>query len=423
MHEKNAEKSKKALKINNINSKQLNKKGETSSCGSCGACSRLKSPQVSSEGVSTALSHAKAVGKESCALSFMQSNYGNRFTASVLSPTIQKKCSCGGSCSGCKEEEAERISMSIMRMESPGINLKPSAFDCQPSVKNEEQAQISEIISSKSSGQRLQDNTRSFMDERFGYDFSHVRIHTDSHAARKSDELNAEAFTIGRDVFFNAGRYRPSSAEGKKLLSHELTHVIQQGKAPQIQLRTERRAGYRVDDAEDCAGNWQDIGVATAEARRMVQSAINALGPGARAAERIRNALQRHFHLDQRAIDETGNYSLLLKLTTVINNFRYINNAFSGTIPFECERTNDGWFCRVNRYGYVRLIWSDIHLCPHWFAMTPRNQARGIVHEMSHKYAGTDDEAYEHNPEYRNLSVNDAIDNADSYACFARDVS
>src|SRR5574337_708765 len=110
------------------------------------------------------------MGKESCAVSFMQSNYGNRFTASVLSPTvqkktischselvsesqglnptIQKKCSCGGSCARCKgEEEAEQVSMSIMKMESPALSHQPSAISYKPSANSSEQNLISEIMS------------------------------------------------------------------------------------------------------------------------------------------------------------------------------------------------------------------------------------------------------------------------------------
>ncbi|MBF8251521.1 MAG: hypothetical protein HW382_1149 [Deltaproteobacteria bacterium] len=148
-----------------------------------------------------------------------------------LAPTIQKKCSCGGSCSRCKgEEEADKVSMSIMKMESPAISHKPYAISYMPSAINQrdEQAQISEIMASKGSGHSLDDNSRSFMEQRFGYDFNHVRIHTDSYAARKSNELNAEAFIIGKDIFFNTGRHNPSSSDGKKLLAHELTHVVQQ---------------------------------------------------------------------------------------------------------------------------------------------------------------------------------------------------
>lgn len=220
-------------RISNNAAKQLNKDKGVNSCNSCGVCNRLRSPHSSSEGALLALSQAKAIGKESCAASFMQKNYGNGFTAKLLSrpsavggqPTIQKKCSCGGSCQNCKgEEEAEKISMSIMKMESG----QQSVAGGRRTADSGEHVQISEIMSSKGSGHGLDDNTRSFMGKRFGYDFSHVRLHNDSYAARKSNELNAEAFTIGRDVFFNQGRYSPSSTQGKQLLAHELTHVVQQ---------------------------------------------------------------------------------------------------------------------------------------------------------------------------------------------------
>lgn len=235
-----SESSKTTSKKTETTPKQVTHKRDSSYCGSCGVCSSLRSPRVTSENISIAMSQAKATGKESCAVSFMQKNHGNRFTASALAPSIQKtsiqkKCGCGGGCSKDKaEEEAERVSMSIMKMESPMISRKPSVISYQPSANNNEQSVISDIMSNKGSGHGLDDNTSSFMEQGFGYDFSHVRLHTDSYATRKSNELNAEAFTIGRDVFFNAGRYNPSSAGGKQLLAHELTHVVQQGSQPDL---------------------------------------------------------------------------------------------------------------------------------------------------------------------------------------------
>ena len=86
------------------------------------------------------------------------------------------------------------------------------------------------LHSLKGSGQRLPTSVRSFFEPRFGVDFSHVRVHTDSTAARLSRQLNAEAFTYGRDIYFGEGRYNPSTASGKRLLAHELTHVMQQRK-------------------------------------------------------------------------------------------------------------------------------------------------------------------------------------------------
>jgi hypothetical protein len=66
------------------------------------------------------------------------------------------------------------------------------------------------------------------MEHAFGADFSAVRLHTNTGAAQASRNLNAQAFTYGNDIFFDQGKYDPSSIEGKQLLAHELTHTIQQ---------------------------------------------------------------------------------------------------------------------------------------------------------------------------------------------------
>ncbi|RLB60373.1 MAG: hypothetical protein DRG80_05420 [Deltaproteobacteria bacterium] len=68
------------------------------------------------------------------------------------------------------------------------------------------------------------------MEERFGVDFSNVRIHADSEAACMARVLNAEAFTYGRDIYFGEGRYKPNTLTGKWLLANELVHVVQQSK-------------------------------------------------------------------------------------------------------------------------------------------------------------------------------------------------
>jgi hypothetical protein len=69
-----------------------------------------------------------------------------------------------------------------------------------------------------------------------GHDLSNVRVHTDSTADNLSRQLNAKAFTTGNDIFFQQGAYNPSSSEGQHLISHELTHVVQQGASvPSVQ--------------------------------------------------------------------------------------------------------------------------------------------------------------------------------------------
>ena len=86
----------------------------------------------------------------------------------------------------------------------------------------------SAMRSSKGSGNPLPQDTRTDMGNRFGSDFSNVRIHNDSGAARMSSQINAHAFTHGSDIYFNHGQYNSSDSSGRRLLAHELTHVVQQ---------------------------------------------------------------------------------------------------------------------------------------------------------------------------------------------------
>ncbi|MGA2349999.1 MAG: DUF4157 domain-containing protein [Terracidiphilus sp.] len=85
----------------------------------------------------------------------------------------------------------------------------------------------------RSSGQPLDRATRREMESRFGYDFSHVRLHTDNRAAASAQSLSAKAYTVGSDVVFAPGRFAPQTTEGRHLLAHELTHVVQQTTKPE----------------------------------------------------------------------------------------------------------------------------------------------------------------------------------------------
>jgi hypothetical protein len=81
---------------------------------------------------------------------------------------------------------------------------------------------------SRGKGHSLPDEIRAFMEERFGKDFSDARVHSDGEAADLNRELQAQAFTHGHDMFFGSGKYNPRTVDGKYLLAHELTHVVQQ---------------------------------------------------------------------------------------------------------------------------------------------------------------------------------------------------
>ena len=129
-------------------------------------------------------------------------------------------------CAECKKEESEKL------------HRKPLSATVTPFIqtKNEATNDVSDGLSqsiqtSKGRGNSMDSNTQSFMSSRFGSDFSDVKIHTDNQAVQLSRNLNAKAFTVGNDVYFNEGQYQPGFAAGKQLLAHELTHTLQQGGA------------------------------------------------------------------------------------------------------------------------------------------------------------------------------------------------
>ncbi len=98
-----------------------------------------------------------------------------------------------------------------------------------PTVVKASRTVESSINSLSTDGQPLSKSVRNYFEPRFGYDFSEVRVHTDSKASEAAKSINARAFTKGRSIVFGVGQYLPETTKGKSLLGHELTHVVQQG--------------------------------------------------------------------------------------------------------------------------------------------------------------------------------------------------
>ncbi len=80
----------------------------------------------------------------------------------------------------------------------------------------------------RSAGEPLDASARTFLEPRFGYDFSQVRVHTDARAEASARAVNAHAYTVGRDVVMPSHAYQPGTSSGRQLLAHELSHVVQQ---------------------------------------------------------------------------------------------------------------------------------------------------------------------------------------------------
>lgn len=92
-------------------------------------------------------------------------------------------------------------------------------------------------------GNPMASETRTWMESKFGMGFGNVRIHDNANSQHLNRKLNAKAFTHGDHIFFNSGEYSPHSFQGKKLLAHELTHVVQQGGMAGLAEELDKRVG------------------------------------------------------------------------------------------------------------------------------------------------------------------------------------
>ena len=122
-------------------------------------------------------------------------------------------------------------------------------------------------------GRPLEPEARASLEPRFGFDFSGVRVHTDGRAAASARAVNALAYTAGNHVVFDEGRYQPSSPAGRRLLAHELTHVVQQHGASSTggPLPLDDPAGAREGEAERASHAGSAVALTPGGVARSVQ--------------------------------------------------------------------------------------------------------------------------------------------------------
>ncbi|KAF5435365.1 Peptidoglycan-binding (PGRP) domain of peptidoglycan hydrolases-containing protein [Candidatus Methanophagaceae archaeon] len=215
------------------------------------------------ENISTELSVMPSSDCASALLA-LQQTHGNQYVQRVVTG-IQAKLKVGQPRDK-YEQEADRMADLVMRMIEPQVprqveeeekeeetlQTKPLAAQITPLVQRqvnlEEEEEIRpkvivgaapevtlemerDIRSITGVGQPLSMSERAFFEPRFGADFSNVRVHSDARAAHAVRSVNARAFTLERDVVFGGGEYSSGTRSGRKLLAHELTHIIQQGGA------------------------------------------------------------------------------------------------------------------------------------------------------------------------------------------------
>lgn len=139
------------------------------------------------------------------------------------------------------EREADRVARGVTEPSTPtsvpDLDVRRSARTGTTSL---EAPLEREVRSLRRGGRSLPASTRATFESRFEHDFGDVRVHTGSRADEAAGAIDAQAFTLGTDVFFANGNYRPTAPGGRKLLAHELTHVVQQsGSRSSIQRRME----------------------------------------------------------------------------------------------------------------------------------------------------------------------------------------
>ena len=337
---------------------------------------------------------------------------------------LQRKCACGGAAGltgDCADCDKKRL---LSRRRSSN---QEGPFDVPPVVH--------EVL--RGPGQPLDPSARALFESRFRHDFSRVRIHSDARAAESARAVSASAYTVGRDVVFGAGLYNPASPAGRKLLAHELTHVVQQNErapAPETGgLTIGRHDDAREAEAEraEAAGGAQPAHSATPAAGVLqrkaeaappetsfegcdeaiqndirskrqpaidhVNRAVASLSPGwARMAPADKAAFNQYFDPSNTGdVDESF-------VRDVRANFQRIG-SYMRSLRFDCDPSSltlCGTSSRLCTGG--RLMWTcfgNLHVCTdNYPGAEEQRKIRTIIHESAHNALLTTDRAYHNRP-------------------------
>jgi Domain of unknown function (DUF4157) len=151
------------------------------------------------------------------------------FRVSAIGPGVQRACHCQDdevvqrcSCQGKDEEIVQRCS--CQEQDDPALMQPKTAGGPARSADGFEKR----VDALRGSGRPLPGDLRAFFEPRFGHDFGSVRVHTGAGASQAADAVRARAFAVGNDVVFGGGEWSPGTDAGKRLIAHELTHIVQQ---------------------------------------------------------------------------------------------------------------------------------------------------------------------------------------------------
>lgn len=295
---------------------------------------------------------------------------------SPASVPVQRKCA------HCEEEEKHAVQRKESNSEATAANESLTTY-----VGN---------LSGK--GQPLSTETKTFFAQRMGRDFSAVRVHTNNEAMASAQAMNALAYTTGNNIVFNQGQYAPQTQEGKRLLAHELTHVVQQSNqvAPYRLQRLVRTslvtcpAGHNPFAADRHAVQLLDNAVNLIDAARAERPANSAAPEVAQMNLAMNTAFRLNPASDPNWNDPAPHFGLLIIQRRLAAARDYINSVVftitcldaggAHTIPGcaadTCSGTTRAFSCDQNP--------TEIVLCPPFWAMDANQRARTFMHEVFH---------------------------------------
>lgn len=331
------------------------------------------------------------------------------------------------------EKEADQVADAVMRISEPmahgqsngNKSIQRKCKECEEKEKKklqrkEEKGSISpgslslvnEVLNS-SSGKPLDPGVSAFMEHRFGYDFSNVRIHDDARSHQSSAGINALAYTHDDNVVFGANQYQPHTERGKKLLAHELTHVMQQKKSKSSVLQRRVTPSnvscnryprtYPIFKAIGTEQPVRDLQAVDDRAIELLTNTINEL-------ETARTAIQNGEPIAWPAIGDCIAESLRIRLLIdpanrtswtgngprtvgrVIKMLSNLRNVLQGPylryecLSHDCEGPGDDAF--VDPGVYL------VHLCRGFWHYNKDYRAIVLIHELAHIYYNTEDWGY-----------------------------
>ena len=411
-----------------------------------------KTPETSS----AARGHHGAQAKSSLPIPYWQSQPSLKTSA----------CACGGGCPRCQAESTPPFSSGVLRRKCACDGSGKNCDDCEgDKLRRKSDGELAsdhvpsivhEVLASP--GLPLGFSTRHFMESRLGHDFSRVRVHTDARARDSARAVAASAYTVGSDIVFAPGQYQPESSVGRKLLAHELAHVMQNaaagsnhsgltvGAANSVEERQADAIADRVEkphsklpqqhvgpsrntlrrqpsDSEFVCNDKQvgEVSVRAPVARTYVNDALKKLDTEPQAAAQ---ALLRHFKVSgPKAVETTQ--KIRTTLYRMVEKLEEIEEPLRAKTEVRCHSADEAVCQIADAYIDRSTEIPHFNLCASFFNIkNEKKQAEILVHESSHAAdPQITDRAYLTQRFYGMLDTPAALANAESYSTFVMELN